>query len=211
MSEDMKPSFAPKEVVPGPCPPTGCPPPTEIVCIQVEKVYDFCFQNEDREACFTLPVTCVPPAPAGSTATCTITSVTCTPGTPVPVPGQPGFVTVGIVFVVAVSITVLNPDGTTRCTFTQNFTFVKTVVLYAPAGTTIQCEVPDFSCGPCAVADTQVCCTLHLCILVQSKALVKLLVPAYGFCVPAQCVVAPKIPCPPGYPPQFVPAGPGVA
>ena len=55
----------------------------------------------------------------------------------------------------------------------------------------------------------QVCCEVDLCLLIQSKALVKLLVPAYGFCVPAPCVTLPKPPlvCPPEnlFPPQCVP------
>ena len=207
MSEEkLKPRFVTQEVTPGPCPPTGCPPATEIVCIRTEKVYDFCFQNEDVAFCTPLPITCTPPAPAGSTATCAITAVTCTPGTPVPVPGQPGFVTVSIVLVITMDITVLNPDGTTRCTFTTSTTQVKTVTLYAPAGTTIVCEVPTFECGPCSIVDTTVCCSAHLCVLVEVIALVKLLVPAYGFCTPAECVVAPKLPCPPPFPPQFVPS-----
>jgi hypothetical protein len=52
----------------------------------------------------------------------------------------------------------------------------------------------------------QVCCPVNLCLLIQSTALVKLLVPTYGFCVPAPCVVSPSppFPCPPSplYPPQ---------
>lgn len=37
-----------QQIVPGQCPPEGCPPPTRIECIVVDKVYDSCFQLDDR-------------------------------------------------------------------------------------------------------------------------------------------------------------------
>ncbi|WP_366924159.1 hypothetical protein MFMK1_001112 [Metallumcola ferriviriculae] len=33
-------------IEPGPCPPQGCPPPNEIVCIKTKKVYQECKQSE---------------------------------------------------------------------------------------------------------------------------------------------------------------------
>jgi len=64
-----------REVVePGPCPPQGCPPPTEIVCIKTKKVYQECKQAD----VFELPVNMLNPQgvctgnrltpPAGATA-----------------------------------------------------------------------------------------------------------------------------------------------
>ena len=37
-----------QQVSPGLCGPEGCPPPVRIECIRVPKVYDSCFQVEDR-------------------------------------------------------------------------------------------------------------------------------------------------------------------
>lgn len=34
------------QVTPGPCSSGGCPAPTEIDCVMVTKVYDFCFEQD---------------------------------------------------------------------------------------------------------------------------------------------------------------------
>jgi hypothetical protein len=196
------------QVVPGPCPATGCPPPTEIVCIEVHKVYDFCFQTETRDnICFEIPDACgtVPP---GSTASGTVTSVTCTATSIQPIPPD-GFANVTLLITVTLSNTITSPGGQTLCTFTGTFSFLKTVVLCAPQGVSISCEVPATAVGPCVIIGDDVCCTVSLCLLIESVAKVKLLVPSYGFCVPAPCVVAPfpPFPCPPQplFPPQCAP------
>jgi hypothetical protein len=196
-------------IVPGPCPSTGCPPPTEIVCIEVTKVYDFCFQSESREnICFPIPASCgtVPP---GTTATGTVTSVTCSTQSISPIPSQPGFANVTLLITVTESLTLTAPDGTTLCTFSGQFFFLKTVTLCAPTGVSVTCSAPASAVGPCVIIGSEVCCTVNICLLIQSAALVKLLVPSYGFCVPAPCVVAPSppFPCPPSplFPPQCAP------
>jgi hypothetical protein len=85
---------------------------------------------------------------------------------------------------------------------------MQTFTLCAPTGTTISCEIPSSALTPLAVVGTQVCGTVTICLLVESLAMVKLLVPSYGFCTPAPCVVSPAPPfaCPPSplYPPQCV-------
>jgi hypothetical protein len=193
-------------IVPGPCPPEGCPPPTEIDCIEVNKVYDFCFQTETREnICFAIPSSCGT-VPTGSTATATVTSVSCTTQSIAPITGSGGFANVTLLITVTESITITAPDGTTLCTFTGQFFFFKTVTLCAPTGVTIDCTAPATSVGPCVIIAGEVCCTVNICLLIESTALVKILVPTYGFCVPAPCVVSPSPPfaCPPSplFPPQ---------
>ena len=197
------------QIVPGPC--VGpCPPPTEIVCIETLKVYDFCFQRDTIEnACFTIPAACTPPVPVDVTVSCAVTAVSSAvvARVPLPPPAPPQFARITFRVILTLSFTLTNPDGTVRCTFTADFPFLKTVVLCAPAGTDIDIEVRPSRCGPCFIlGGTQICCELDFCILIQAKALVKLLVPAYGFCQPFECQVLPKppLPCPPTplFPPQ---------
>ena len=199
-------------VTPGPCPPEGCPPPTAIDCIEVTKVFDFCFQTETRDpVCFDIPASCGE-VPAGSTAMGTITTVSCTTQTITPIPHSGGFANVTLLITATGTVTIKAPDGTTLCTFTGMLTFFKTVTLCAPDGVTIGCSAPATSVGPCAIVNGEVCCTVNLCLLIQSTAVVKLLVPTYGYCVPAPCVVLPTPPftCPPSplFPPQCTPVPP---
>jgi len=197
-------------VFPGPCPPQGCPEPTEIVCIETLKVYDFCFQNDTIEnACFPIPAACAPPVTSAVTVVCTITNIASAivARTPLPPPAPVGFARITIRIIITLEFRLLRVDGSTICTFTTDFPFLKTVALCAPAGTNVVVEVRASRCGPCFIlGGIQVCCEIDLCLLIQSRAVVKLLVPSYGFCVPAECVELPKtpLPCPPKplFPPQ---------
>jgi len=188
-----------------------CPEPTEIVCIETVKLYDYCFQSERREGiCFDIPTACYPPVPADATVTCTVTHLSCDELARV-ASLEEGFFDVTLRICLDVQITITDPGAVTpRCTFTDTYCFVKTVTLCAPEGTDIQCDIPAYRCGPCYVMpNNDICCEFDLCILVQARATVKLLVPAYGFCTPAECVTIGKPPlvCPPTdlYPPQCDP------
>ncbi|MDI6871268.1 MAG: hypothetical protein QME79_07920 [Bacillota bacterium] len=193
-----------QQIFPGPCPPEGCPPPTEIVCIRTEKVYDFCFQQDTTTQCATLPAaTCGPPF------TCTVTNVTCTAGTPVPT-GVDGFSTVSVAVTVTYTVTGVDTVTGLPCTTgPQTFVFTKTVVLCAPTGTFVDCSETTVSCGACTLVVPQtglpqICCAFNICLIIESLAQVKLLVPAYGFCTPAPCRTGGFPPCPPSplFPPQ---------
>jgi len=204
MAEDILPMMG-AQVQPGPCPPEGCPAPTEIACIQTTKVYDFCFQQESREdVCFPIPTDLTNPPVPGATITCTVDNVTCTVLSVTP-SGVDGFANVTLLITVSITFSWTNPDNTTG-SFTDTFSFTKTVTLCAPDGTNVTCEIAASRCGPSYLLNNQICTQIDLCILIESLALVKLLVPAYGFCTPSECVVLPKPPlaCPPSplYPPQ---------
>jgi len=193
-------------VAPGSYVDGGCPAPTEIDCISVTKVYDFCFLTETRDGlCFAIPAACGT-VPTGSVATGTVTSVTCSTQSITPITGSGGFANVTLLVTVMLSFTIKNPAGTTLCTFSGEFSFFKTVTLCAPTGVSITCEAPATAVGPVVIISGEVCAVVSICLLIESVAMVKLLVPTYGFCVPAPCVVAPSPPftCPPSplYPPQ---------
>ena len=188
------------QIVPGPCCP--CPPPTEIDCIQVNKVYDFCFEADtNTNVCTPIPHSCGT-LPTGTVASGAVSGVSCTVVGTTPIlssTGQPtGFADVTLLVTVTITYT-LTAAGVTVCTFTGSFSFMKTIVLCAPAGTTIDCSIPSSAVSPVAILNGQVCSTVTVCLLVSSVAMVNLLVPSYGFCTPAPCVVSPSPPfaCPP--------------
>ncbi|MGE5623791.1 MAG: hypothetical protein ACM3UP_02075, partial [Methanocella sp.] len=128
MSEVDQPIF------PGPCGPLGCPPATEIDCIGVNKIFDFCFQQDTASApCIQLSPSVV--VPIGSTAVCTVTRVICTAGTPVPT-GVDGLATVSVVVTVTFDVTILSPTGSVITTLRNDtFVFANTAIVCAPVGT----------------------------------------------------------------------------
>lgn len=175
----------------------------EVVCIETFKVYDFCFQSERRENnCFDLGGTEIP---TGSTISCQIKKVTCEE-VGRSEPDEDGRANVTIAVSVEAKVKIKDPEGHKIFKDVKTFGFTKTVLLCAPVGTDIICNIANAACGPCLIMGNQVCCTFDLCLIIQSVALVKLLVPSFGFCVPKVCEqVAPGPPfvCPPQlFPPQ---------
>lgn len=179
----------------------------ETICIEVPKVYDFCFQAERRENICTPLGTFMPPA--GATVRCTIKNTSCNEVSR-SVPNAAGRSNVTFAVVVCYKLEVLNAEGDVIQTFRNlTFSFTKTVVLCAPEGTFTNCEIVNTACGPCLILGNQICCTFDLCIVIQSVAIVKILIPSFGFCTPALCEqVSPEGPfvCPPAlFPPQCPP------
>lgn len=169
----------------------------ELACIETFKVYDFCFQSERREnQCFDLRDCEVP---VGSNIRCSIVGTTCEEierGKP----NKDGKAHVTFFIGVQAKLRIRNPEGDLIFKDEQTFGFSKTVVLCAPEGTETFCNIVNSSCGPCVVMCDQVSCIFDLCIVIHSAALVKLLVPSFGFCRPKPCEAvapAPPISCPP--------------
>ncbi|MCL6559830.1 MAG: hypothetical protein K6U74_13750, partial [Firmicutes bacterium] len=86
----------------------------ETVCIEVPKVYDFCFQAERREnICTPIPASCIPPT--GATVRCTVTATTCDEvGRTTPNPQGRANVTLAVT--VTYTLEVLDADGNVVCT-----------------------------------------------------------------------------------------------
>lgn len=194
-----------RRIRPGPVKGGACPPPSEIVVIDARKVFDFCFQEETLERLFT-----VPGLGAGATVVdCEITNVTCEEIMErEPLPDQEGLALVSIRIVLELTITVRPSANGTPVTIQRTIIFPKRVVLCAPTGTDVHCDVR----GTCictiqpthntqsqsGVTEPNLACTIQLCIVVQSSADVKMLVPSFGLVVPQQCRVAPAFGgCPP--------------
>lgn len=193
-------------VQPGPCPGGVCPPFTEIDCIHIDKVYDYCFEADtiQPQVCTTLDCT-------GTvvSATCAVSTVDC-----IWLMNSPS-ATVGFqisTFLISGTVDFSLTCGATTNVGSATFSLTKSILLCAPDGTTQTCEVLSAVCTPPIVLPAtddvrMVCTTVGVCVTYQSEATVKILVPSYGFCAPAACEVSPLIlPCPPSgiFPPQCV-------
>jgi hypothetical protein len=185
---------------PGRCDPVyGCPPPTEIDCIIVDKVFESCRRTLVDEPVVTVTGVVGP-----------ITEVVCTGATLVGTPTS----------------TIL-PGRRIRVDFSYQYTFrwvddagshtftsasrPMTVITRLPrtgeAGLTPRTEV-FLDCLECFVSDTNVItCCIGILVLFKLIATVQIMVPTYGYCPqPPECEVTGI--CPtftptwPPYPPQ---------
>lgn len=205
-------------ITPGKCPQNrgvpNCPPFTEKDCIEVFKVYDQCATEELLGSCVRAADHCTAPIPPDATITCEVVpdSARCFfvgfgPFNP------PFFRPVLVLNEVQISVTVTS-NGTVICpTFTITLQGITQALMWAPDGTFVQCQI--LAVGPCtcdvttdpATGDQLICCRVKVCKEIQIKALVKLLVPSYGFCEVNPCIAVPQpeFPCPPTqplFPPQ---------
>ncbi|MDS1029002.1 hypothetical protein RDV78_00615 [Bacillota bacterium LX-D] len=238
---------------PGVCPPRGCPPPTRIECVSVDKVYDSCFQVHSVTRTVSIPLCGASPSPimppfdsltdtaseeaevprarpdgqnitstAGANAAVRSMSGPFTIGTVIPCSlRQPitcqeiarravggGFFS--ITLLITLPMTLSSPFTNNPAeVFNQTFTFTKTVTLCCPPGVNPDCSESTITTCNCIVTDIrdasakemEVTCEVEVCLVVKCIQRVELLVPSYGFCVPAPCVTLPGA-CPPTAPPQ---------
>jgi hypothetical protein len=188
----------------------AAPTPTEIACIFVPKVYDFCFEEDFLVSTTEVPESCGM-LPAEAVAVLVVDEVTCTTGPPIAgVPEAEGFAFLPVTITVAGTIRIFSSEGLLLCTFpAAPLTLPKTVVVCHPDDR-VTCD-----CSAFAAADLQVGVTdavrvpVQICTIVECTAPVKLLVPSFGFCEPTRCTPAgfpPGFTCPPTdlFPPQCV-------
>ncbi len=172
------------------------PEPTGIDCIVVDKVYDSCSQTITATQTFLAPavdLTVTGCAIDLSTSTCTVGVI------------APSDVAdyCDITFVISVNYAVTFSSGVT---VPETLVTTQVVTLYNPTGTTPTCTILSGTCTCVMLPNGNVSCAITICMLFQTTATVQLLVPTYGFCVPAVCpAVAPVLPCPPSplFPPQL--------
>lgn len=155
--------------------------PEEIVCVEVEKVFDYCFQEEVCTR--TMPLFGLPET-AQVTCTLNTEAATCR------VVGEPKYTDGGMANVtlrITVPATVQAPN---QAPTTINFICFKSIQLNMPAGTNVACEVTGSAF--CHLLDTngdnlsdELFCQAAIVVVVETKARVKLLIPSFGFCAPA--------------------------
>lgn len=199
------------ELVPGPCPDAGCPAPSQIDCLEVTRVYDFCYDNDVHDSVFfDVPAACGP-IPEGSTAAVTVTAVEPSVRQVAAIPAAQGFANATLLVRVRLGIAIAAPDGRLHARLVGEFHYTRTVTLCAPPGATVRCSAPQSVAGPAAVVGRELCTRVSIALLFESSARVKLLVPTYGPCPPAPCVVLADPPFPMRTPVQassLRPAGP---
>jgi len=199
-----------QQIQPGLCPPEGCPPPTRIECIVVDKVYDSCFQINELTRDFVISTATdftTGPFVIGDLISCaldTTVGISCTEVSRVAVGG--GFFSITLMITVPLILT--NPNDATE-TVTRNVTFTKTATLCCPEGVEPDCTESTLvfcTCSVTAITNAYspaitISCTLQICVVIKCILTVQLLVPSYGFCVPAPCIAIPGV-CPPTPPAQ---------
>ena len=208
------------QVTPGVCPPEGCPPPTRIECIVVPKVYDSCFQIHDLSRDTTI-TSFSNSFSEGDVLNCEQNGdIECQEISRTDVGG--GFFTISVL--VSVPVLITNPRDEEE-TVERTFTFTKTATLCCPEGVDPDCSESSINFCHCVVTAVNnmvdysgdsndkanknircyptlsVTCTLQICLVLKCILEVQLLVPSYGFCVPAPCVALPGV-CPPTPPTQ---------
>ena len=195
-------------IFPGLCPPEGCPPPTRIECIAVDKVYDSCFQIDDVTRTITIPRGSASGEFSGTFAvgdiiTCALNGiVTCTEIKRTSV--GDGFFSVTVLVSVPIRLTNSNVPAQY---VDRIVTFTKTVTLCCPPGVEPDCSESTLIACSCLItalvneSAIEVTCDVQVCLVLKCILRVQLLVPSYGFCVPAPCVTLPGV-CPPTPPAQ---------
>lgn len=204
-----------------PAPPGSCPPPPrELVCIVVDKIYDACSQRECEE--FTFPSLALPSSLVGSL----VSQCRIEPGSESycdwsiePINGGPlGKVKVTVCANVNISLSdSANAANTATCT--ETVCFEKEVILYAPDPIHMEVLVESIfeslACSATPIPDGgpiyAVTATVGAFIVVKVSLRVQLLVPAYGFCpTPPECEELGDLclqfmerPFPPFFPPQL--------
>lgn len=178
-----------QRAIPAPYPPDQRPSPSEIVCVHVDKVYDFCVEQDTGITnCVTLPP--VIPASADVFAG-VVDSVICTTGPPVAT-GVDAISSLMVTVTITYTLFLATPTGAVF-SLTNTFDFTKTVLVCAPVGTFQECEASAvfFAPPPCHIVVSrfavQVCCAFNICLIVESLAPVTSLLPSFGFCTPARC------------------------
>ncbi|NLU50088.1 MAG: hypothetical protein GXX09_06730 [Syntrophomonadaceae bacterium] len=205
------------EVRPGRCPIVQgvpqCPPPTEIDCIKVKKVFQECKEVDVEKVIF--PIEPTDPEDI-EVIQCISAKVVGDVKCEIPVPGR-----VNVNFDVKVKAKVIKKGW--DIPLEKTIHVFKTVRLSRAGERGLSCEVdiPLVTCLECFVSKfddahqaIEVTCCVGKLLLFKLVSEVQLLVPTYGYCPePPECPPAPLGECPefsppwPPFPPQATTAG----
>ncbi len=213
------------------------PPPREMDCLVMEKVFDQCFQEDIIIRDFTIPAGYGEPCAnvdltRVERVNCAILTAECkVVGVSPPVNDNLRIVTVRLKLEMQIDLLDDIPaPGIVLCSFKTTVNdFYSQALLYVPpsgvvfgpaGGPFISCAVVNSTCfcmpetSPPGEPITKVICTVKICKIIEAHAFIKLLVPHLGICVPEPCETAPQeeeIECPPLdklFPPQTDAEGP---
>jgi len=171
------------DIQPGPCNPVyGCPPPTEIVCIVTEKVYDECKNTQvNEEEFFVMAESDNPVVRAECKKIKLLDGPVCD--------DSPGRVRVTYTYRIKIKVFFENDTSTT---LSRDVTVIKNfnVPRAGEEGLDVQCFIPFIECLKCYVKseeeadygkiETTITCRVANLLVIKLTAIVKLLIPAYG-------------------------------
>lgn len=150
----------------------------EIICIEVKKICDFCFQEHRVERTFE----------AGSSSHhkkfhCKIDeeNIVCREVERRDHHGHKGKVLVCL----AIEVPVILGSGKEK--MIRRVVFLKQAVLCAPEGTEIECKVTGNCCCFHDTTSHLINCVFDFCVVIQSKVTVRVLIPTFGECMPKPC------------------------
>jgi len=161
-------------VVPGPL--RGvCPPVSEIMVLEARKVFDFCFQEDLLERCFNVPQL----NNGAAVIDCEIVDVVCSEiNDREHLPDGKGLALVSLQITLTINVTIAPSPHAHPIVLTRTIAFPKRVVLCAPLGTDVTCDVrgtcictvqpPVVNNNGQVIPTTEpnVCCTIQLCMVV---------------------------------------------
>lgn len=155
----------------------------EVVCIEAKRVCDFCFQEERIERTFPVPAGIVIPPGTRPMVECMIDTddVTCRVVEQRPVGNKNDQTLVCLAIEVPVTLSI----GDNM--FTENIMFLKQAVLCVPEGTDVECQVTGNCCCIVDPVTRIISCVFNFCVVIQSKVIVRILVPTLGMCAPKEC------------------------
>ena len=172
------------DIQPGPCDPVyGCSPPTEIVCIVTEKVYDECKNTQVNEDEFIVM------AKADNQVVRAQCKKVKLLNHPVCDDSWPGRVRVTFTYRVKIKVFFQNDTSTT---LSRDVTVIKNfnVPRAGEEGLDVQCFIPLIECLKCFVKSeeeaengkikTTIVCSVANLLVIKLTATVQLLIPAYG-------------------------------
>jgi hypothetical protein len=191
-----------QQINPGMCPQEGCPSPNRIECINVEKVYGSCFQEEiiREEIKICKQDFSIDNFTMAQKVPCELVDIFCEEVERAPLEG--GLSSVTLLFYITIKL--INPNCPKEYK-TKTITFLKTVTLCCPEDVFPDCTESSLTCRcvitNCSCCEVTVACNLKICLIIKCIKRVQLLVPSYGFCVPAPCITLPGV-CPQSPPEQ---------
>lgn len=155
----------------------------EVVCIEAKRVCDFCFQEVRLERTFPVPAGVVIPPGTRPMVECMIdtNNVVCRPVEQRPV-GKKNDQTL-VCLAIEVPVTLSIGDNM----FTETVVFLKQAVLCVPEGTDVECQVTGNCCCFVDPVTRIISCVFDFCVVIQSKVIVRILVPTLGMCAPKEC------------------------
>ena len=174
-----------QEIIPGPCPPEGCPEPKEIVCVVVDKVYDACSQIRCIEVDLEPKISVTPDDLPVEIIECRIENFQITTSI-TQIQDDPPLVRILVSYSYDVVVE-YKTEGEEIRTVSEEVSKSKKVILFGTEEMDVRVE-RVIECLGCDIIDDKIRCEVGEFFIIKTVLEVQLLIPAYGFCpTPPEC------------------------